>query len=166
MFHKTNFLKYRKKYSNTNSKKGQVFTLDFIIGFMLFLMVIVLSVKILLSMPTSETDISLHRESVFLSDSVLSEGYPYNWNDSTVIIPGIAKDNRIDLQKLEYMDNLSYGRSKTLYHISNDYVFFFSNSTGIINVSKCSYGAPISYTQFDQGLGTDVGRKADLYQLD
>ncbi|MFH1401134.1 MAG: transcription initiation factor IIB [Nanoarchaeota archaeon] len=27
-------------------------------------------------------------------------------------------------------------------------------------------GAPISYTQFDQGLGTDVGRKADLYNLD
>ncbi len=27
-------------------------------------------------------------------------------------------------------------------------------------------GAPMSYTQFDQGLGTDVGRKADLYQLE
>ncbi|MBN1645549.1 hypothetical protein JW868_00750, partial [Candidatus Woesearchaeota archaeon] len=26
-------------------------------------------------------------------------------------------------------------------------------------------GAPMSYTQYDQGLGTDVGRKADLYQL-
>lgn len=27
-------------------------------------------------------------------------------------------------------------------------------------------GAPMSYTQFDRGLGTDVGRKADLYGLD
>jgi len=26
-------------------------------------------------------------------------------------------------------------------------------------------GAPMSYTQFDQGLGTDVGKKSDLYQL-
>jgi len=26
-------------------------------------------------------------------------------------------------------------------------------------------GAPMSYTHFDQGLGTDVGRKADLYQF-
>src|SRR3989338_2853720 len=26
-------------------------------------------------------------------------------------------------------------------------------------------GAPMSYTQFDQGLGTDVGRKGDLYAL-
>ncbi|MBR9700539.1 transcription initiation factor IIB [Candidatus Woesearchaeota archaeon] len=26
-------------------------------------------------------------------------------------------------------------------------------------------GAPMSYTQFDQGLGTDVGRKGDLYGL-
>ncbi len=27
-------------------------------------------------------------------------------------------------------------------------------------------GAPMSYTQFDQGLGTDVGAKADLFRLD
>jgi len=27
-------------------------------------------------------------------------------------------------------------------------------------------GAPMSYTQFDKGLGTDVGRKADLYSRD
>jgi len=26
-------------------------------------------------------------------------------------------------------------------------------------------GAPMSYTQFDQGLGTDVGKKSDLYNL-
>ena len=27
-------------------------------------------------------------------------------------------------------------------------------------------GAPMTYTQFDQGMGTDVGRKSDLYGLD
>ena len=27
-------------------------------------------------------------------------------------------------------------------------------------------GAPMSYTHFDQGLGTDVGTKADFYRLD
>ena len=27
-------------------------------------------------------------------------------------------------------------------------------------------GAPITYTQYDQGLGTEVGRKADLYSLE
>ncbi len=27
-------------------------------------------------------------------------------------------------------------------------------------------GAPMSYTQFDKGLGTDIGKKADLYSLD
>lgn len=27
-------------------------------------------------------------------------------------------------------------------------------------------GTPMTYTQFDQGLGTDVGRKADLYNLE
>ena len=26
-------------------------------------------------------------------------------------------------------------------------------------------GAPMTYTQYDQGLGTEVGQKADLYRL-
>src|SRR6056297_2089194 len=26
-------------------------------------------------------------------------------------------------------------------------------------------GAPSTYTQYDQGLGTEVGRKSDIYQL-
>ncbi|RMF54396.1 transcription initiation factor IIB [Candidatus Woesearchaeota archaeon] len=32
--------------------------------------------------------------------------------------------------------------------------------------SRARAGAPSTYTQFDQGLGTEVGRKADIYQLD
>ena len=31
--------------------------------------------------------------------------------------------------------------------------------------SRRRTGAPMTYTQFDQGMGTEVGRKADLYQL-
>ena len=31
--------------------------------------------------------------------------------------------------------------------------------------SRRRTGAPITYTQYDQGLGTEVGRKADLYSL-
>ncbi|MBN2421209.1 hypothetical protein JXB27_02925, partial [Candidatus Woesearchaeota archaeon] len=31
--------------------------------------------------------------------------------------------------------------------------------------SKRRAGAPMTYTQYDQGLGTEVGQKADLFQL-
>ena len=31
--------------------------------------------------------------------------------------------------------------------------------------SRRRTGAPMSYTQYDQGLGTEVGRKSDLYNL-
>ena len=134
------------KRNTPEYKRGQVFTLDFIIGFVLFLIVIILSIRILLSIPTSEIDVSLNRESVFLTDSIVSQGYPYNWNTSNVIVPGISSNNRIDLQKLKYMDNLSYDHTKALYHLSNDYLFFFSNKTNILDTGKCSYGYPINYT--------------------
>jgi transcription initiation factor TFIIB len=39
----------------------------------------------------------------------------------------------------------------------------FDSETG---ESKRRTGAPITYTQYDQGLGTEVGRKADLYSME
>ncbi len=38
----------------------------------------------------------------------------------------------------------------------------FDSSDGEV---KRRVGAPMTYTQYDQGLGTEVGRKSDLYQL-
>ena len=34
-----------------------------------------------------------------------------------------------------------------------------------VSDSRRRTGAPMTYTQYDQGIGTEVGRKADLYQL-
>ncbi len=34
-----------------------------------------------------------------------------------------------------------------------------------VSQSRRRTGAPMTYTQYDQGIGTEVGRKADLYQL-
>ncbi len=34
-----------------------------------------------------------------------------------------------------------------------------------VSESRRRTGAPMTYTQYDQGIGTEVGRKADLYQL-
>ena len=34
------------------------------------------------------------------------------------------------------------------------------------SANKRRAGAPSTYTQFDKGLGTEVGQKADLYRID
>lgn len=104
-----------------------------------------------MSMEESQEYDSLYRDTVHLSNNLINPGYPENWNSSTVIIPGIAQNNRINLTKLEEFNNMSYSRTKTLFQISHEYIFFFENASGIINVTidetgqtKCMFGYAIS----------------------
>ena len=123
-----------------HKKRGQVWTLDFIIGMMLFLFTIIFAVKILYGIYSPGTNTVVYRDAVFISDNLLSQGYPSNWTTSDVILPGIADNNRINLTKLAVYKNLEYYRAKTLLHSTSDYIFFIRNSTSIINTGQCVYG--------------------------
>ena len=126
-----------KRISN---RKGMVWTTDFLIGLMLFLVMILIAVKILLGMNTSQAGVSVYRDAVYVSDNLLSEGYPFNWTNQTVIMPGIAGNNRINTTKLSNFTDIDYYRVKELLHVSSDFIFFIRNSTDIINTSRCIYG--------------------------
>ncbi|MGV8172274.1 MAG: hypothetical protein ACP5OA_06300 [Candidatus Woesearchaeota archaeon] len=117
--------------------------MDFIIGIILFILIIFVALKIMSDMYPSEEYITVYRDAVHLSDRLLSEGYPLDWNTTTVILPGIAENNRINLTKLSLFKELDYYHAKTLMHVTSEYIFFIRNSTGIINISQCTYGYDI-----------------------
>ena len=125
-------------------KKGQVWTVDFILGLMLFLFTIIIVVRILFNIVVPDTYEPVYRDAVYLSDKLLSPGYPENWTVNNVIIPGIATQNRIDISRLSKYGQIEYGESKTLMHITSDYIFLFRNSTSIVNTGQCVYGYNIS----------------------
>lgn len=118
--------------------------MDFIIGIMLFMIVVFLAVKIILTIYPTENHIQVYRDAVHLSDNLLSEGYPPDWNTTNVILPGIAGNNRINNTKLALFKELDYQRAKTLLHVTSDFIFFISNSTTIINTGQCLYGHNLS----------------------
>jgi hypothetical protein len=127
---------------NKSNKSGQVWTLDFIIGLILFVLILIISLKILFNMYSSSDDLIAYRDAVHLSDNLLSVGYPSNWtyNLTTVVLPGISENNRINITKLEKFNEVDYYRAKTLMHVTSDYIFFIRNSTVIINTGHCIYG--------------------------
>ena len=124
--------------------RGQVWTMDFVIGIMLFMIVVFLAVKIILTVYPTENHIQVYRDAVHLSDNLLSEGYPQDWNTTNVILPGIASNNRINNTKLDLFKGIEYQRVKTLLHVTSDFVFFISNSTTTINTGQCLYGYNLS----------------------
>jgi hypothetical protein len=128
------------------NKNGQVWTLDFMIGLVLFILMIIISVKIIFDMYPSQDNMIVYRDAIYLSDNLLSEGYPSNWSENinNLILPGIAKNNRINNTKLSQFKDLDYNHVKTLMHVTSDYVFFIHNSTNIINTGQCVYGYPLT----------------------
>lgn len=74
---------------------------------------------------------------------VSTPGYPENWNNSTVDIPGFASssDNILSAEKLREFRKISYDRQKILLGARN-FNLVFRNETDIveINSEKLSYG--------------------------
>jgi len=122
------------------NKNGQVWTTDFIIGLLLFILVALLTIKVAFSMYPTQDHIIVYRDAVHLSDAILSRGYPLNWTAADVILPGIANNNRINNTQLLAYKSLEYGKAKTLLHVTSDYIFFIHNDTNIINTGQCVYG--------------------------
>jgi hypothetical protein len=128
------------------NKKGQVWTADFIVGLLLFVLMMLVSIKIVFDMYPSQDSLIVYRDAVHLSDNLLSEGYPANWstNLNDVILPGVAENNRINNTKLSNFNNITYNKAKTLMHVTSDYIFFIHNSTTVINTGHCVYGYPLT----------------------
>jgi hypothetical protein len=133
-----------KLIKKRTSRKGLVWTTDFLIGLMLFIIMVFIAVKIVQDMFPSQSHITVYRDAIYLSDNLLSEGYPWNWTDSDVILPGIAENNRINITKLSNFTKIDYYHAKTLLHVMSDFIFFIRNDTSVINTSQCTYGYNIT----------------------
>jgi len=110
----------------------------------------------LIGIPVSQDHVIVYRDAVYLSDNLLSEGYPSNWTNESVILPGIAENNRINSTRLSEFKTLDYHRAKTLLHVTSDFVFFIRNATNIINISECTYGYSLTHDENCTPLFTGV----------
>jgi hypothetical protein len=131
--------------------------MDFIIGLFLFILVLLITVKLTLDIYPSQSHTDTYRDAVHLSDDLLTQGYPLNWTSTDVLVPGIAFNNRINTSKLSEFSQLDYYRAKTLMHVSSNFIFFISNSTSIINTTRCIYGYPVNMTSGCTPVLTGLG---------
>lgn len=122
------------------TKKAQVWSVDFLAGFILFMVVLLLSIAMIFNAISSTRYQELYSDGVHITSSLMSAGGPSDWNQTSVIIPGISNNNRLNFTKLEMYENLTYHNTKSLLHTPNDFLFFFKNKTGIINTTSCIYG--------------------------
>lgn len=118
-------------------KHAQIWSLDLMVAVILFLSGIMVFFVYSINQPgeTQDNFELLFYDGKAITDSLLSSGYPANWNSSNVIILGITDDDRINETKLEnlydmiYIDN-DYQATKNLLNTGYDYyIFLYENMT-------------------------------------
>lgn len=118
-------------------RNSQSFYWDFIIGVLIFTMVIVLFLKYNTIFESKEDSITnLINEAKIVSEILMTQGYPYNWEAGNVEKVGIINSEaRIDNNKLEAFANLShenYDNSRFLFGINYDFIVFFEDKNNNI----------------------------------
>ena len=138
-----------------NSKKAQVWYIDLIIGLLIFTLAVVMFQNVFgnLSAVDASMIIDLYGDAKSISSSLLSKGYPENWNNATIERIGIADNYRINSTKLDNFMNLSYNRTRNLLGTNYEYWVFFEDRNHTLiqingkNGTGYKYGAPEKLAQ-------------------
>jgi hypothetical protein len=116
-------------------KRAQAWGLDIIIASGLFMIALILFYfyAINYSNEAGKSYDDLIYQGNVVADTILSEGFPEDWTNSTVIVPGVLVEGRIDDSKLELFYNLTNNDyNRTLKLLNTNYNFFMNLSTGIV----------------------------------
>lgn len=135
----------RKRRRN---KKSQVWVSDYTLSMLLFILAVLLSVKIIVnSFSTNTAFEELKSDSSKISEILLSEGYPVNWTNESVIKPGLLTDMRLNSSKVVNamnMSNTSYSSLRPKLQTRHDFLVIFEDpNSDIIEFDEfCTIGSP------------------------
>lgn len=125
----------------TNTKRAQAWGFDLIAGTMIFLAGMMLFYFYTINYSGGEGEILnvLHQEGELISDTLLSEGSPFNWDSSNVAKIGLLSGNKINETKWNYFKSLNYNSTRVLFRIRNEYYVYFdedeSNGIGLLPIN-------------------------------
>lgn len=128
-----NSLGSNKMKIKNNSKKSQVWYVDFSIGLLIFMVAITGYIAYTYSESVEQRgDLSeLIIDAKVLTSSLISAGYPIDWNESSVVRLGITDgDHRLMPEKLDKFNNLSYATRGDLMGTTKDYYFYLQYQNG------------------------------------
>ncbi|MBN2142194.1 hypothetical protein JW711_02590 [Candidatus Woesearchaeota archaeon] len=129
-------------------KRGQMWIMDAALSLILFAAAAIISFNIILNSMASNTDFDHIKEDASkISEYLLSEGVPENWNASTMIRPGFVTGGRLNATKIILgmnFTNASYAVMKSRLQTNYDFLVVFENYSGdVVDFGDyCVFGDP------------------------
>ena len=121
------------KAKNLQSKKSQVWYLDFMVGFFIFITIIVVFYQYYGNF-VDESEAEWQEiiiDSKAISSALISAGYPAGWTNDTVSVIGVTDGNyRINLTKMQRLKNLTYKEAKNIMRTRFEFYFFIEDQNG------------------------------------
>ena len=117
----------------TSTKKAQVWYVDFMVGLMVFIVVVVIYFEYVNNLSEREENIidDLIINAKTIASSLVAEGYPADWNTSNVISIGLTNNNqRLNMTKVNRYISMDYIESKSKLKTPYNYYFFLKYKNG------------------------------------
>jgi len=120
-------------------KKAQAWGFDLMVGVSIFFLGMLLFFLYALNLPSErdETFTEMNYEGNLIGDSLLSEGFPRNWNSDNVVNIGILSDGKVNNTKFKEFYDLAlvdYNRTRRIFNVENDYYVYFSRPVTVDGV--------------------------------
>ncbi len=115
------------------SLKSQAFYGDFIISVFILIVVILVYFEYIKNLPDQDSKPinDLLAEADIITSSLISQGYPLNWDANNVVRAGFADSgNKINNARFAEFVAINYNKSKKLLGVTNDYFLYFQNGSG------------------------------------
>ncbi|MFH1447668.1 MAG: hypothetical protein ABIG39_02290 [Candidatus Micrarchaeota archaeon] len=132
-------------------KKGQIFTIDFVISLAVFVTILITIITLWMGIDLHIKEIESRREmhliSIAISDALIrSPGYPADWNETNVQSIGIAKGEYVlDIHKIIALMNLEYDTARSILRLGNYQLFIYMTDIDGANISTGVLRSPIAY---------------------
>jgi len=120
-----------------STKKSQIWSIEFIVALIIFISALFIFYKYSINLSDIQ-EVTLKEliiDAKTISNYLMSEGMPKDWNTSNVITIGLTDGKyRLNETKLGNFSELNYSTTKRLFSVINDYYIFFEdkNGTGLI----------------------------------
>lgn len=126
---------------STNNRRAQAWGTDLVLAVAIFSvsLIAVYFYAINDSSESEEVMNSLFYDGSKISDMILSEGYPSDWDGANVLQIGVVTGGKINQTKLEKFKTLDYQRTKILFNTQYEYYFFVDNFVSETSVGDISY---------------------------
>jgi hypothetical protein len=124
------------------NRKAQVWYADFIVSVLIFMIAIIIYFEFVNNLSREEeSDLeAMVMSAKAVSNNLMSEGYPSDWNQSNAAIVGIVDDERINSTKAERFYNMSHDSTKIKFGILDNYYVYLQDRNGQkINFSGKDY---------------------------